>query len=124
VAVRTVEVTLPGGVTALVRAVVADGDDLGEEQGATKVGAKGVTEVFNFDAVSGTIGGIAHAVHSAVGKVKPSKTTVEFGLDIAVNSGHLTALVVEGSTAASLKIALEWGGDSSADPVPQSAGAA
>jgi hypothetical protein len=40
--------------------------------------------------------------------VKPSEATVEFALNVAVRSGKLTGLVVEGGGQASLKVTLTW----------------
>jgi hypothetical protein len=35
---------------------------------------------------------------------------VELGLELAVKSGRLTGLLVEGAGSGSLKVTLEWGG--------------
>jgi len=109
VAIRDVEVTLPNGAVAMVRAADLDGDG---GQVAEKVGFK---DTFDFEGVSQTLEGIAQAVHSGVEKVTPSKTTVELGIELAVKNGKLTGLVVEGSAAASLKVTLEWSGEYAAD---------
>jgi hypothetical protein len=42
--------------------------------------------------------------------VQPKKATVEFGVEVTVKSGKLTALIVEGEGKGNLKITLEWGG--------------
>jgi hypothetical protein len=42
-------------------------------------------------------------------KVKPKKASVEFGLEVAVESGKLTTLLVKGASTANLKITLERG---------------
>ncbi len=39
---------------------------------------------------------------------KPDKMTAELGLKLAVKSGKLTGMLVEGSGTASLKVTLEW----------------
>jgi hypothetical protein len=130
VAVRVVEVTLPNGAVALVRAADLD-EGRGSGQVAEKAGlwreeekadlwrdrekAGTWQDTFDLEGVSKTLEGIAHAVRSALVKVTPSKTTVELGIDLAVKSGKLTALVVEGGAAASLKVTLEWGGEAAAD---------
>jgi hypothetical protein len=106
--VRVVEVTLPNGAVALVRAA-----DLDEDGGqvAEKVGWR---DSFDLAAVSETLEGIAQAVRSGLEKMTPSKTTVELGIQLAVKSGKLTSLVVEGDASASLKVTLEWGGQAQA----------
>jgi hypothetical protein len=93
---------------ALVRAA-----DLDEDGGqvAEKVGWR---DSFDLAAVSETLEGIAQAVRSGLEKMTPSKTTVELGIQLAVKSGKLTSLVVEGDASASLKVTLEWGGQAQA----------
>lgn len=66
-------------------------------------------KVLSFDEVTKTIEGIAGSLNAALQKVKPKKASVEFGLEVAVESGALSALLVKGSGTATLKITLEWG---------------
>jgi hypothetical protein len=40
--------------------------------------------------------------------LKPHKASVEFGLEVALEAGQLTALLVKGSGTSNLKITLEW----------------
>ncbi|HCK82453.1 MAG TPA: CU044_2847 family protein [Candidatus Competibacter sp.] len=63
----------------------------------------------SFDEIADTIEGIAGSLNAALQKVKPKKASVEFGLEVAVESGALTALLVKGTGTATLKITLEWG---------------
>jgi hypothetical protein len=65
-------------------------------------------EVASFKEVTDAIEAIAISVVEALRKIKPHKAAVEFGLEIAVESGQLTALLVKGSGKANLKITLEW----------------
>lgn len=96
-----VEVALPNGVVALVRAV-----DAGGGGGATKVSAR---DRFDLDGVAATVGGVAESIRSAVDRVGPRLVRVEFGVEMAVRSGKLTGLLVEGDGAAALRVTLEWG---------------
>ena len=66
-------------------------------------------KLLSFDEVTNTIEGIAGSLNAALQKVKPRKASVEFGLEVAVESGKLTSLLVNGSGTATLKITLEWG---------------
>lgn len=66
-------------------------------------------KLLSFDDVTNTIEGIASSLNAALQKVKPKKASVEFGLEVAVESGALTTLLVKSSGAATLKITLEWG---------------
>jgi hypothetical protein len=40
--------------------------------------------------------------------VKPDKVSVKLGLEVAVESGQLTALLVKGTSKANLEITMEW----------------
>ncbi len=66
-------------------------------------------KLLSFDEVTNTIEGIAGSLNAALQKVKPKKASVEFGLEVAVESGKLTSLLVNSSGTATLKITLEWG---------------
>jgi hypothetical protein len=61
-----------------------------------------------FKEVTNAIEGIAVAVTNSLQKVKPQKASVEFGLEVALEAGQLTALLVKGSGTSNLKITLEW----------------
>jgi Trypsin-co-occurring domain 1 len=54
------------------------------------------------------IEGLAGWISSSVELLKPSKASVEFGIEIGTEAGQLTALLVKGHGKANLKITLEW----------------
>ncbi len=62
----------------------------------------------SFKEVTSAIEGIAESVVTTLQKVKPRKASVEFGLEVALEAGQLTALLVKGSGTSNLKITLEW----------------
>jgi len=95
-----VEVELPNGVTALVHAVDAGG-------GAAKAARAGKPDL---SAVMGTLEGMSLAVKSALAKAAPDKVAVEFGPELAMKAGALTAMLVDGRGSASLRVTLEWQG--------------
>jgi hypothetical protein len=66
-------------------------------------------EPLSFDGVTGSIEAIADKVTASLTRVRPDKATVEFGIDIGVETGGLTGLLAKGSGSATLKITLEWG---------------
>ena len=101
---KVVEVELPNGVVALVRAA-----DLESGRGASKAGPLGK---FDLQAVTGTLEGLSTAIKAALTKAAPDKVTVEFGLELAVTSGVLTGLLVDGDGSGSLTVTLEWGSGS------------
>jgi len=94
---ENVKVQLDNGAVIRVASV-----DLG---GRKKVGA---LDTVPFHEVTQAVEGIAGALISSLKKVQPKKTTVEFGLEIGVESGNLTALLCKGTGKANLKIVLEW----------------
>ncbi|MFD2473659.1 CU044_2847 family protein [Amycolatopsis silviterrae] len=51
---------------------------------------------------------VTDAVVGGLRKVKPSKVAVEFGCEIGVESGQLTAILVKGTAKANVKVSLEW----------------
>ena len=51
---------------------------------------------------------VVKSIRDMLGRVKPQKASVEFGIQLGLESGKLTACIVKGSTAANLKIILEW----------------
>jgi hypothetical protein len=55
--------------------------------------------------------GIAESVVGSLRKIKPRNASVEFGVEIGLESGKLTALLVQGTGTANLKVTLEWGGE-------------
>lgn len=79
---------------------------------ATAIGGEEDVVIGNlsFDGVRQAIRGIAHEIGGVLAEVQPRKASVEFGLEVAVESGRLTALWVNGSGTATMKITLEWNG--------------
>lgn len=96
------EFQLPNGTRALARVI----DEA--HGGATKTRAP---DLYDFDGVAGTLEGLSDAIRAALRKAAPHKTTVELSLELAVKSGKLTGLLVEGEGRGALKVTLEWSGD-------------
>ena len=75
----------------------------------TRTGEEDVAfDVRPFQDISSAIEGIVDAVAETLQKVKPSKATVKFGLEIGIESGNLAVLIVKGSSKANLEITMEW----------------
>jgi hypothetical protein len=72
----------------------------------TDVGIFG--ETLSFQGFVDSLEAITRSVTAALRSAKPDRATVEFGLDVGVESGGLTALLVKGTGTATLKITLEW----------------
>ena len=101
--------------TEIIKAELANGGTLHIQ--ATILGGEEevVFALPSFEGVTHAIEGIAQSVVSTLEKVKPQKASVEFGLEVALESGQLTALLVKGSGTSNLKITLEWGEPSSSE---------
>jgi hypothetical protein len=67
-----------------------------------------IDDILSFEGVAEAIEAITDTVMGALRKAKPDKATVELGLDLALESGALTALIVKGKGSAALTITLEW----------------
>ena len=61
-----------------------------------------------FQPVADAIEGLVQMIAAPIQKVKPKKATVKFGMELALESGQLTAVIVKGSGKANLEITLEW----------------
>ena len=96
---HVVEVQLPNGTVAFVRATDLD-EGLPEQPGWASA--------FDFEHIAGTLEGIAQSIRAAVDKAKPSSTRVELGVELAVTSGKLVGLIVEGGGRGALTVTLEW----------------
>jgi len=94
-----VPVDLGGGLTIAVEAV-----DLG--------GNEKVADFSNaqLDRVAAQVQAVGRKIGAAIAGVGAKAGKVEFGVEHAVESGELTALLVKGSGKATLNVTLEWGG--------------
>jgi hypothetical protein len=69
----------------------------------------GIGDILSFQGMVDSIEAIAASMTAALAKAKPDKATVEFGVDIGVEAGGLTSLIVKGTGKATLTITLQWG---------------
>ncbi len=91
-----VPVKLPGGTVIKVEV---------EQTGREDV----AFDVKSFKQVTDALEEITEAFAETLKKTKPDKATVKFGMELAVEAGQLTAVIVKGSGKANLEITLEWG---------------
>jgi hypothetical protein len=99
---QNVRVCLPNGTNIWVEA-----KQLGPRE-ADAAALEGLTEALSLDAVRRAIEGVAALVRETIDQAKPDKASVEFGLELGLESGQLTALWVKGSGKANLKVTLSW----------------
>lgn len=92
---ETVPVQLPNGAIVKVEVTKSGREDVG-------------FDVKQFQPVADAIEGVVQMIAAPIQKVKPKKATVKFGMELAIESGQLTAIIVKGSGKANLEITLEW----------------
>ena len=68
----------------------------------------GVGAKIPFDGVADSIDAISGRIVDALERAKPEKATVSFGLDVGVEAGQLTSMLVKGSGRATINVTLEW----------------
>jgi hypothetical protein len=94
-----VEIALPNGQMMLASVTRAD------PGGPQDVG---LGHPRSFDAVTETLQGVGTAIMGALDEMKPSRASVEFGLELAIKGGKLVSVFVDPGAKASLKVVLEW----------------
>ncbi len=92
-----IEATLANGATISIAAT-----SLGGEADVARA-------IPSFVGVTQAVEGIAGELKASLDRVKPRRASLEFGLEVAVEAGQLTALLVKGSGTAHLTVTLEWG---------------
>jgi len=98
---KVIEINLPNGSVALARVSVV------ESAGAQKTAS---LPKLDFEEVGKTLEGIVAVLKSALEKAAPDKVTVSLGMELAVKSGKLTGLLVEGEGKGTLGVTVEWTG--------------
>jgi hypothetical protein len=68
----------------------------------------GVLDSIPFDQVTEVLTAIAEKLGKALESAKPTKASVELGVEFGLEGGKLVALIARGSAKANLKIGLEW----------------
>jgi hypothetical protein len=91
----TIPVQLPNGAVVKVEVASRGREDVG-------------FDVKQFQPVADAIEGVVQMIADPIQKVKPKKATVKFGMELAIESGQLTAVIVKGSGKGNLEITLEW----------------
>lgn len=102
---------MDAGVTEIVPVVLSNGVKLHIE--VRPLGSTGRQEVSLLEArpfkdLTDSIEMIAGEIGETLKKIAPQKGSVEFGIEVGIESGKLTALICKGEGKANLKITLEW----------------
>ena len=97
--------------TKIISVELSDGTTIRVE--ATPIGEQKVAfQNRPFKEVTSAIKSITQEVSTTLNEirqdVKPDKISVKVGIEIAIESGQLTALIAKGSSKANLEITMEW----------------
>jgi hypothetical protein len=94
--------------TKIISVELTDGTSVRVE--ATPIGDRKVGfQTRPFSEVTTAIESLSKDIAETLQKVKPDRVSVKFGIEIGMESGKLTALLVKGTATANLEITLEWG---------------
>lgn len=92
----------------IIAVELSDGTNVRVE--ATLIGERKLTfQTRPFSEVTGAIESLAKEIAETIQKVKPDKASVKFGIDIGIDSGRLTPLIVKDASTSNIEITLEWG---------------
>lgn len=93
--------------TKIISVELSDGTSVKVE--ATQIGDRKINfQTRPFEEVTAAIESLTKEIAEALHKVKPDRASVKFGIEIGIESGKLTALLVKGTSTANLEITLEW----------------
>ncbi|MER7274980.1 CU044_2847 family protein [Dactylosporangium sp. NPDC000244] len=95
-----VQVQLPSGETVWVT--------VPEEDGPSNVSAAEVLHRLDLADFRAVIQGVARTTRAALAGLRPHEVSVEFGIGLAVKTGKLTSVLVEGGANASIKVTVGW----------------
>ena len=96
----------------IIPLTLSDGSVIQAE--VTKIGEQPISsETRHFQQATEIIKSVANDISNTLKEIKedikPDKFTVSLGLQLVVESGNLTSLIVKGTGNANLQITMEWG---------------
>ncbi|USR90632.1 hypothetical protein NEA10_17645 [Phormidium yuhuli AB48] len=93
--------------TKIVPVNLEDGSTVYVE--ATLIGEQPISfKKHPFKDVTNAIKMISSELTETLETIKPQKASVKFGLEIGIQSGKITTLIVQGSSKANVEITLHW----------------
>jgi hypothetical protein len=69
----------------------------------------GVLDALPFDGFADILETLGRTLSSVVKKIGPNKASIEFGMEVGIEAGKLTAVVCQGKATANFTVKLEWG---------------
>jgi len=93
--------------TKVISVELSDGTNVRVE--ATLIGERKLSiPTRPFKEVTVAIESLSRDIAEVIQKVRPDKASVKFGIEISLESGKLTPVLVKGTSTANLEITLEW----------------
>lgn len=110
IGIRALEVPVSEAETHAETGTEADAQTGAGTPGARRLRATGrlLDSRFDLDEVRDAMSGLTELVKDALVRAAPDKASVEFGMELMVKEGRLTALLVSGGAKASFTITMEW----------------
>lgn len=68
----------------------------------------GLLDGIPFQQITDLLGEVSLHLGNTLRRARPSKASIELGLEFGLENGQLVALIARGSGKANLKIAMEW----------------
>lgn len=68
----------------------------------------GLLDGIPFQQITDLLGEVADHLGNTLRRARPSKASIELGVEFGLENGQLVALIARGSGKANLKIAMEW----------------
>jgi hypothetical protein len=98
-------------LTEFIPVKLANGTTIKFQVSQPETGRRDVADIgaLPFNHVTEALQEIVGNLKETLDRVKPDKASVKFGVEMAVEAGNLTALIVKGSGKGNLEITLEWG---------------
>ena len=103
----TIPVLLPNGARLHVIATLLPSLRHAERSGESEISGV-LGKIASLSEIRDAIEGVTQLVTESLANAKPKSASVEFGIEVGLESGQITALLVKGDTKANLKITLNW----------------
>jgi hypothetical protein len=88
--------------------IIVDGARMLVEVSSSGEAEVALGDALNLDGFLDTVETLAGAIVRRLKNAAPDKAVVEFGVEIGLEAGTLTTLLVKGTGKGNLKITLEW----------------
>lgn len=89
---------------------LSDGSEVFFEMSSNNIEQEvGIGASYSFKKVKKSINALVSELNDIMKEAKPNKFQVEFGVEVSLdNEGTLSALIVQGSSKANIKVTLAW----------------